>query len=179
MRGDTQMDLEQVMSEYGDYCYKIAYLYVKDFGAAEEIVQDVFIDFHTKQKFLGLSSIKTFLVKMTVYKSQNYLRSFKALKRQWTATYDEKRNEGRPDEIITLKEQQSSLVQAMFTLPIKYREILIFYYYEDYTIKEISQLLGISENTVKTRLVRGREKLKPLLQDKEEVFDNGFMEGSN
>ena len=67
----------------------------------------------------------------------------------------------------------------MFTLPIKYREILIFYYYEDYTVKEISQLLAISENTVKTRLVRAREKLKPLLQSEEEVLSDGFMEGSN
>ena len=81
--------------------------------------------------------------------------------------------------MIALKEQQSSLVQAMFTLPIKYREILIFYYYEDYTVKEISQLLAISENTVKTRLVRAREKLKPLLQSEEEVLSDGFMEGSD
>ena len=173
------MDLEQVMDEYGDYCFRIAYLYVKDFGVAEEIVQDVFVDFHLKHQYKGLASLKTFLVKMTVYKSQNYLRSFKALKRQWTATYDEKRNEGRPDEMIALKEQQSSLVKAMFKLPIKYREILIFYYYEDYTIKEISQLLAISENTVKTRLARAREKLKPLLQDNEEVLYDGFMEESN
>ena len=173
------MDLEQVMNEYGDHCFRIAYLYVKDYGAAEEIVQDVFVDLYTKQQYKELSSLKTFLVKMTVHKSQNYLRSFKALKRQWTATYDEKRNEGRPDEMIALKEQQSSLVQAMFTLPIKYREILIFYYYEDYTVKEISQLLAISENTVKTRLVRAREKLKPLLQSEEEVLSDGFMEGSD
>ena len=98
------MDLEQVMNEYGDYCFRIAYLYVKDYGAAEEIVQDVFVDLYAKQQYKGLSSLKTFLVKMTVHKSQNYLRSFKALKRQWTATYDEKRNEGRPDEMIALKE---------------------------------------------------------------------------
>ncbi len=173
------MDLEQLMNEYGDYCFRIAYLYVKDYGAAEEIVQDVFVDFYLNGQYKGLASIKTFLVKMTVHKSQNYLRSFKALKRQWSSTYEEGRKVGRPDEIVAMKEQQSSLVQAMFVLPIKYREILIFYYYEDFTIKEISQLLAMSENTVKTRLVRAREKLKPLLQDNEEVLGDGFMEGSN
>ena len=173
------MDLEKVMDEYGDYCFRIAYLYVKDYGAAEEIVQDVFVDYHNKQHYKGLASLKTFLVKMTVHKSQNYLRSFKALKRQWTITYDEKRNEGRPDEMFALKEKQSSLVRALFTLPIKYREILIFYYYEDFTIKEISQLLAMSENTVKTRLARAREKLKPLLQGDEEVLGDGFVEGTH
>ena len=60
------MDLEQVMNEFGDYCFRIAYLYVKDYGAAEEIVQDVFVDLYTKQQYKGLSSLKTFLVKMTV-----------------------------------------------------------------------------------------------------------------
>ena len=173
------MDLEQLMNDYGDYCYKIAYLYVKDFGAAEEIVQDVFVDYYSKQQFRGDASIKTFLVKMTVYKSQNYLRSFKALKRQWTDTYEESRNSNNPEEIVTSKTQQQSLVQALFKLPIKYREVLIFYYYEDYTIKEISQLLAMSENTVKTRLVRAREKLRPLLQGEGEVLGDGFMEGSN
>ena len=69
------MDLEQMMNEYGDYCFRIAYLYVKDYGAAEEIVQDVFVDLYTKQQYKGLSSIKTFLVKMTIVQLKKF-RSF-------------------------------------------------------------------------------------------------------
>ena len=63
-------------------------------------------------------------------------------------------------------------------LPIKYREVLILHYYDDYKIREIAELLQMSENTVKTRLVRGREKLKPLLVDIEwEVLQYDEMEG--
>lgn len=172
------MDLEQLMQDYGNYCYKIAYLYVRDAGAAEEIVQDVFVDFYLKRQFRSEASIKTFLVKMTVFKSHNYLRSFKALKRQWLNTYEEINVVRSPEEEATLRDEKQSLVNALFKLPVKYREILIFYYYDDYSVKEISQLLGMSENTVKTRLVRGREKLKPLLLD-EEVFGDEQVEGSN
>jgi len=63
------------------------------------------------------------------------------------------------------EEQQSELVEALLQLSIKYREVLILHYYDDYKIREIAELLQVSENTVKTRLVRGREKLKPLLMN--------------
>ncbi|WP_419394425.1 RNA polymerase sigma factor [Cytobacillus praedii] len=47
----------------------------------------------------------------------------------------------------------------------KYKEIIFLYYYIDFSVEEISVILKISANTVKTRLTRGRERLKKLLEE--------------
>ncbi len=66
-------------------------------------------------------------------------------------------------EILT-KEENISISNKVITLPIKYREVIIFYYYEELTIKDISRLLGMNKNTIKSRLVRGRRLLKKMLK---------------
>ncbi|XRD26516.1 sigma-70 family RNA polymerase sigma factor [Lysinibacillus fusiformis] len=73
------MDIEQVIEEHGDYLLKVAYLYVKNKATAEDIVQDVFIAFYQKQEqFRQQASLRTYLVKMTVNRSHDYLRSWKS-----------------------------------------------------------------------------------------------------
>ena len=76
--GTVSAHLEEVMEEYGEYCMRVAYLYVKDWAAAEEIVQDTFLAYYRQQeRFEGRSSLKTYLVKITIDKSHDYLRSWK------------------------------------------------------------------------------------------------------
>ena len=50
---------------------------------------------------------------------------------------------------------------------MKYREVLLLYYYEDLQVAEIAELCQLSVSTVKTRLQRARAKLKPLLLESE------------
>ena len=59
------------------------------------------------------------------------------------------------------------VTECVRRLPKKYRGIIHLYYYEGYRQKEISELLGIKENTVASRLARGREKLKKILESDE------------
>jgi RNA polymerase sigma-70 factor (ECF subfamily) len=56
------------------------------------------------------------------------------------------------------------LINALRRIPLKYREILVLYYYQEYTTKEISDILQLSVNTVKSRLRRGREKLATIVK---------------
>ena len=56
-------------------------------------------------------------------------------------------------------EQESEFEELMDMLDEKYRIVLTLHYAEGFTTKEIAQILDISENTVKTRMVRGRKKL--------------------
>ena len=154
-------NLKEVMDAYGEYCIRVAYLYVKDWAAAEEIVQDTFLAYYNQQEqFEGRSSLKTYLVKITIHKSHDYLRSWK---RKMAHIFPKRLATPSIEQMKIQEEQQSEFVAALLQLPVKYREVLILYYYDDYKIKGIAELLQLSENTVKTRLVRGRDKLKPLL----------------
>ncbi|MER2000662.1 MAG: sigma-70 family RNA polymerase sigma factor [Lysinibacillus sp.] len=158
--------LQQAMNEYGEYCLRMAYLYTKDWALAEEIVQDSFLAYYMQQNFQQQSSLKTYLTKIVIYKSKNALRFKWAKKRQ--PVYIELDQAPSNEHTYLKKEQQQMLVTALLQIPLKYREPLILHYYQQFSIREIANILNTSENTVKTRMRRGREKLKPLLL--EEVF---------
>lgn len=174
--GGMTEHLKEVMNAYGEYCIRVAYLYVKDWAAAEEIVQDVFLAYYKQQhQFAGRASLKTYLVKITVHKSHDYLRSWK---RKVGLFMPIKTRTPSVEQVKIQHEQESELLDALLQLPIKYREVLLLHYYDDYKIREIADILQVSENTVKTRLVRGRDKLKLLLVDFEwEVLLYDEMEG--
>ena len=59
--------------------------------------------------------------------------------------------------------KEDDTLWAVMELPDRYRNCLYFFYYEDYSIKEIAHILDMPENTVKTNLKRGREALKQIL----------------
>ena len=55
-------------------------------------------------------------------------------------------------------------IMLFLNLPIKYRTVIHLYYYENYSIKEISKILKLNENTIKTRLSRARQKLEKTVK---------------
>ena len=61
--------------------------------------------------------------------------------------------------------ENSELFYAVQKLPVRYREVVHLYYYEDYSIREIAALLNISETAIQTRLMRARKKLKTTLKE--------------
>lgn len=61
-------------------------------------------------------------------------------------------------------DEGSALFEAVVSLPEKYRSVVHLYYYEDYSIKEIAQILQKKETTIQTRLMRARKMLKQQLK---------------
>ena len=68
--------------------------------------------------------------------------------------------------MIFMDGQQSRLLMELHALPQKYSVVLYLFYYEDYSIREIAEILEEPENTVKTNLRRGREALKKKLSER-------------
>ena len=69
------------------------------------------------------------------------------------------------EEVVIQKEEDDQLIAAIMTLPIKYREVIYLFYYEELLIKEIAVVTEVSGNTVKTRLRRAKELLKERLEE--------------
>lgn len=77
------------------------------------------------------------------------------------------------ERLLEREEEQQELLQALHQIPLKYREVLILYYYEEMNTTDIAALLQCSKNTIKTRLIRGRNQLKAQLKDNDwEVLMN-------
>ena len=75
------MSIEEIIDTYSDYLYRIAFIYTKDEQAAEEVVQDVLYSYYRKSnQFQGRAQLKTYLTKMAVNRSYDYLRSWKGKK---------------------------------------------------------------------------------------------------
>ena len=94
---------------------------------------------------------------MTVNECHNLHRSFWKRKTQL--------KEMENSEKSSLPEDKIDLQDALQKLPAEYRVIIHMYYYEGYKTKEITEILQIKEATVRTRLARGRERLRELLKE--------------
>lgn len=74
----SEEQFEQIMEQHGEDLIRLAYMYVKDWQAAEDILQEVFISYYQKRnQFEQRSSLKTYLSKVTINKCHDYLRSWK------------------------------------------------------------------------------------------------------
>jgi RNA polymerase sigma-70 factor (ECF subfamily) len=71
----------------------------------------------------------------------------------------------KEENIIYQENARNDLLKNVFELPKKYRIVVYLYYYEDYKIKEISELLNITESSIQTQLLRAREKLREILKE--------------
>ena len=172
-----ESELIQLMDDHGDYLMKVAYVYLKNWSYAEEAVQDVFQKFYMNaQQFEGKSSVRTYLVKMTMNRSYDYLRSWRYKKAMLLHGLQNK-EQIAPDSIEYLFEQRlkkSVVVQQLLSLKPASRDVLVLYYFEDLSVKEIAELLELSESTVKTRLFRARDQLKAsFTKEQLEVLKNG------
>ncbi|MGE7093718.1 sigma-70 family RNA polymerase sigma factor [Lysinibacillus sp. NPDC048646] len=157
-------ELEEIMELHTERLIRLAYYYVKDLQSAEDIVQDVFIKFYDKQhNYEERGELKAYLSKLVINKSKDYLRSWTYRKIQVQQKIFAKQVVIRRDMLVQ-QDEQSIIEKAILALPLKQREVLIYFYFEEMPVVEIAQLLSIPESTVKTRLRRGRELLKPKLE---------------
>lgn len=155
---------QKIMEEHTDYLLRLAFLYVKDWPAAEDIIQDVFITYYQKfEQFEERSSLKTYLSKITVNKCKDYLKSWRYRIQILTTRFSAKPKNIR--NRLVEQDEKLELAEAVLQLPLKYREVIIYYYFEEFSVIEVSQQLNLSENTVKTRLRKARTLLKDELKN--------------
>lgn len=158
--------LEEIMNEYGQSIMWLAFTYVKDQKLAEDITQEVFIKCYKNiDKFRYDSSIKTWLYSITTNYCKDVLKSFsyKTLKLN-QLFFEQLPNKETPENKLEQKMRAEELSNSVLKLPVKYREILILFYFEELKIEQISELLNMKENTIKSRLYRGRQLLKEIYE---------------
>lgn len=164
MNIDTDsMHFKKIMKENGEYLIRLAFSYVKNWSTAEDIVQEVFVTYYQKSdQFEKRSSIRTYLAKITVNKCHDYLRSWKNKVPFYTNIFKSQilTNQDSPEKLVMNKDKSDRLIQEILEMSVKYREVILLFYYQEFTIVEVSNILNVSENTVKTRLYRAKAILK-------------------
>jgi len=164
---DKDIWFEMIMHEYGDRLTKLSYNYIKDWNIAEDIVQDVFITCYREyEKVDKIVSFKSWIYRITINKCKDILKSsmFKRVITNSNLLSFRKSPELSPEMATMKNEEAAFLSNCVLQLPIKYREVITLYYYEELSIEEISQILKMNRNTIKTRLNRARMNLKILME---------------
>lgn len=150
---------EKIIREHADMIYRIALHNLKNPADAEDIFQDVCLTLLTKNAPLFDDvHIKNWLIRVTINKCKNFLKS------SW------QRNRDTLDAVAdTPSEVSPSIPELVYSLPEKYRNIIYLYYYEEYTVAEIAEILKENKNTVNSKLQRARKKLKEILEEGENL----------
>ncbi|WP_018931833.1 sigma-70 family RNA polymerase sigma factor [Gracilibacillus lacisalsi] len=158
--------LEWLMNEYGQSITRLAFTYTKQNHTAEDIAQEVFIKCYRKlNEFRHESSYKTWLYSITVNLCKDKLKSWSFRNIIFSDLLPNKAKlMETPESQLINFENNRMLADQIFSLPLKYREVIILYYYEELSYNEVSDLLKIKISTVKSRLHRARLLLKHKLE---------------
>ena len=144
---------EEALEQYGDRVYRLALTRTGHVQDAEDVTQTVFLQYarvlEKGQTFGCEEHRKAWLLRVTINQSKNLFAS------AWF-----RHRAPLTEEICFTQEAYSEIYFAVQSLPEKYRTVIYLYYYEGYAVKEIAQVLGKKENTVKSLLKRGREQLR-------------------
>ena len=150
-------ELSQIVAKYGDRLYAAAFNVCRQPQDAEDAVQEALISFYRSEKdFESEEHIKAWLLRVTVNAAKSMCRSFWNRNR---TSYEE-----YMDSLTFEDPSDRTLMDVVLRLPEKYRIVVHLHYYEGYKTREIAEILGLSENTVKTRLLQSRKRLKTELE---------------
>lgn len=163
-RAGNRRALNKLLRGRYEKLYRIAYSYMKNESDALDVIQEATIRIMTKISQLQQESyFDTWMIRILINECQRALgKKQRSLGKQIIS--DELAQ--LPDERIRITQQveNSELLNYLSLLRPGYEEVLLLYYYNEMTVSEISQLLSVNENTVKTRLARGRQELKVILE---------------
>ena len=155
---DSERDemLRQMIGEHQRALLRMCYLYLHDVQLAEDAVQETFIKaMRALDSFRGEASAKTWLTRIAMRTCMDMRRS------SWFRREDRRVTpEMLPEKSQEAEAEESALTLAVMNLPRKEREVVLLYYYQDMTMKEIAGTLGVTQPTVTYRLRRARERLR-------------------
>ncbi|MFL0583836.1 sigma-70 family RNA polymerase sigma factor [Solibacillus silvestris] len=158
--------IEWLMNEYGENVVRLAFTYTKQKQLSEDIAQEVFIKcYENLDNFRNESSYKTWLYRITVNLCKDKLRSWSLKNIILTEFFSKIMSPNKSPEMELVGLEEKRLVaEKILSLPLKYREVIILYYYEEMSYNQISDFLNLSIQTIKSRLHRARVLLKKSLE---------------
>lgn len=155
-------DIDEVIKKYKDLIYRTAYLNLKLKSYIDDVFQDVIIKYFTyKKDFENEEHEKNWILRTTINHCKNLSK---------TAWFRYTVSMGG-DCLELETEEEYKILEELDKLSPKYKAVVQLFYYEDLSIEQISKILNISEETVRTRLCRARHELKIEIERRDKLDD--------
>lgn len=159
----NETKMEQLIHDYGNNLLRLCTLYLKDRYLAEDALQEVYIRVWKKYSlFEGQSQEKTWMTRIAINVCKNYMRSPWHIK---TEIQEISELIGKEVNEYQQIDNKIDLMKGILKLKEKYRVMILLYYYQELSVKEIAFVLNRKESTVLTHLKRAREQLKKYLTE--------------
>lgn len=152
----SEQEVNRAIERYADTVRRICMLHLKNRADTEDIFQTVFLKYllHTAP-FADDEHEKAWLIRVTINACRDLLRSFF---RSRTVPLD-----AVAEQAAELPPDHREVLDAVLSLPQKYKDVVYLHYYEGYTAPEIGRILGKNVNTVYTLLNRAKQQLREKL----------------
>jgi RNA polymerase sigma-70 factor (ECF subfamily) len=165
-QGDKRA-LQTLYARHNVRVFRFLLRFVSDEASAEDLVSEVFLDvWRQAGRFERRSQVSTWLMAIARNKALSVLR------RRATEELDEEVAEFIEDPSdspeVTLQKAETSAVlrQCLGELSPAHREIIDLVYYHEKTIEEVAEIIGVPQNTVKTRMFYARKRIAEMMSDK-------------
>ena len=144
-----RLSVDEAFRRYGDRLFSAAFSICRNREDADDTMQDTFLKYYTQnEEYIDESHLKAWLIRVAINRVKDLSGAFWRRNRVSWEEY--------MDELEFQEPEDRSLFEAVMRLPGKYRIVIHLFYYEEYSIDEISATLHRSQGTVKSQLSRGR-----------------------
>ncbi len=159
-----EKEIERLIQDYGNDVLRIAYMYLKDRHLAEDAFQEVFIRvYHKWNTFRKESSEKTWIMKIAINVCKDMLKSYWHRNVSFYEFEDIYKISNSTND-VEIEMEKKSLLESVLRLPDKYKDVILLYYYQGFSVQEIAQILDTTVGNVTSLLSRARKLLKESLE---------------
>ena len=152
----SEQDVIRAMEQYADTVRRLCMIHLKSYHDSEDIFQNVFLKYVLSSvKFENEEHEKAWFIRVTINACRDFFKDFFRSHMVPLEELIHQQEELTPDN--------SEVLEAVLSLPEKYREAVYLYYYEGYTAVEIAHILKKNKNTVYTLLTRSKQLLRERL----------------
>lgn len=149
-----EMQYRRLVEEFSDTVTRLCIVHTGNYADAEDCYQNVFFKLFKALDKGEIPNPKAWIIKVTLNECRSVLR------------YRLRKNTVDLNEVTAAAEdsREHEMLDLVFRLPPKYRDVIYLHYYEELSVEEISEATKTNVNTVKSQLKRGREKLRAFME---------------
>lgn len=156
----SEQEVNRAIERYSDTVRRLCMVYLKSDSDTEDIFQTVFLKYLLRSvPFENDEHEKAWFIRVTINACKDFFKSFFY---RYTVSLEEVMELPTP-----FSAEHKDVLEAVFSLPQKYRDVVYLHYFEDYTAPQISRILGKNVNTIYTLLTRSRQMLREKLGGEE------------
>lgn len=151
----TEKYIGEIIEKYSNMLIRVCFTYMKNINDAEDLAHDAFLKLIEKRpSFESEEHEKAWLIRVSINLCKNRLKT------SWF-----RKREPLHEGAYNFTPMESEVMSSVLELPAKYRSIILLYYFEEYSITEVAEILGKKKSTIGSQLHRARKLLKSKLKE--------------